>query len=366
MPPSAPPAHALQEAAEIAGRFGWVPDPGGLSWLGRGLINRSFLLSSGGRPLVLQRLNPEVFPRPRPILENLVRLSAHLAERPDLGVRIPALIRGIRGQAWVQAEDGACWRLLEYIEGGTPLEALTTARQAEEVGHTLGRFHRAVADPPLATLAETLPNFHVTPHYVARLRLLRPPSAVGQAGEVRAALAFVNARAATAGGLEQARHAGQLPQRVIHGDPKLDNILFDPGGRHALALIDLDTVQPGLLHYDLGDCLRSCCNRHGEGTTGAQRPIFDLFLCRQVLGAYAESVAGLLRKADIAWLFEAIRLIPFELGVRFLTDHLEGDRWFRVARPGENLARAQVQFALTRDIEAREAAIREIIEDCFR
>lgn len=157
---------------------------------------------------------------------------------------------------------------------------------------------------------------------------------------------------------------GLIPERVVHGDPKLDNLLFDAEGRRALAMIDLDTVQPGLTLHDIGDCLRSCCNRRGEFTSESH-VAFDLDVCRPLLRAYADQTRELLVPAELALLFDAIRLIPFELGLRFLTDHLQGNRWFRVSAPGQNLAKARVQFALVTDIERKEGEIRAIIAACF-
>jgi Ser/Thr protein kinase RdoA (MazF antagonist) len=145
---------------------------------------------------------------------------------------------------------------------------------------------------------------------------------------------------------------------VIHGDPKLNNILFDASSGLAVAMIDLDTVKPGLIHYDLGDCLRSCCNRAGEG--GAESVEFDVAICREVLAGYFAAAEQFLTEPDIAYLFDAIRLLPFELGLRFLTDHLAGDRYFHVTEPGQNLRRAQVQFRLVASIERQEKAIRSV------
>jgi Ser/Thr protein kinase RdoA (MazF antagonist) len=246
------------------------------------------------------------------------------------------------------------------------LEAVNDPGQAAEAGRALGAFHRRVRDLSPARLTHTLPGFHVTPAYLERLTdALQSGGAACHTPELRTALRRVAARRAEAGVLEAARAAGSVPERVVHGDPKLGNILFDRDGRRALALIDLDTVQPGLALYDLGDCLRSCCNRAGESPAGEPAAVFDLALCEPLLGAYAAETRGLLTAAEVALIPEAAWLIPFELGVRFLTDHLEGDQWFRVAHPGQNLHRALVQLALAEDAERRAADIRRIVESCF-
>jgi Ser/Thr protein kinase RdoA (MazF antagonist) len=176
-------------------------------------------------------------------------------------------------------------------------------------------------------------------------------------------LAVVEARRGVAPVLEDARREGTLRVRPIHGDPKVTNVMVDETTGRAVGLIDLDTVNPGLLHYDLGDCLRSACNRLGEETGAWGEVRFDLSLCRAVVTGYLSAAAGTLTEADTAYVYDAVRLIAFELGLRFLTDHLEGDVYFRTRRPGQNLARALVQFRLTESIEAQEPAIRLLVDE---
>jgi Ser/Thr protein kinase RdoA (MazF antagonist) len=356
----------LTEAAAIAARFALDTPVQRLEPLGGGLINSSFLVEAGGSRWVLQRINGAVFPYPERIMDNLAALSAHLAAQPAAGLCVPGLVPAADGGAWVRGDDGAVWRLMAFIEGSRVLPRLEDEAQAREVGRALGAFHRSVHDLPSGSMVVTLPGFHSIPGYLdAFTGALRRGEGDRHPPEIGAAIAFVAARQGNAGVLEKARRDGHLPERVIHGDPKLDNILFDREGIRALGLIDLDTVQPGLVHYDIGDCLRSCCNRGGESSPRAAAPAFDLDLCRAILAAYAERMGDLLAPAEVALLYQAVRLIPFELGLRFLTDHLEGDRYFRVSAPGENLVRAGIQFALVEDIERKARQIRGIIAGCF-
>jgi Ser/Thr protein kinase RdoA (MazF antagonist) len=245
------------------------------------------------------------------------------------------------------------------------LAQVTTEAQGQEVGFALGRFHRLLAGLDPTRIAVTLPGFHVTPAYLAQLdRALaeQPPDTRDAA--LTQALAEVERRRDLADSLEGARQAGRIPLRVAHGDPKLDNILFHRGDGRALALIDLDTIQPGLIQHDLGDCLRSCCNRQGESATH-EGVHFDLDCATAILSAYAAEMRDVLGAAELASLYDGIRLIPFELGVRFLADHLAGDRYFRVTRRGENLTKALTQFALAGDIERQENEILGLIRDAF-
>jgi Ser/Thr protein kinase RdoA (MazF antagonist) len=252
---------------------------------------------------------------------------------------------------------------MECIEPSRTLQRLDSIAQATEVGRTLGRFHRlgALLDPDM--MAVTLPGFHHTPGYLAAL-----DAAVGETGghaEVADALTFINARRGLVPVLEHALARGRTRRRLIHGDPKLDNLLFDPTGCRALCLIDLDTVQPGLLHHDIGDCLRSCCNRAGETGDDGAGARFDVELCSAILAGYAEAAGGLLSAHEVQLMTPAVRLIPLELGIRFLTDHLQGDRYFRVRYRGENLHKARRQLALVADIERQQAAIESAVRRAF-
>ena len=336
--------------------------------LGKGLINLSFRVSAGGRDWVLQRLNGEVFAHPERIMANLRLLAGHGAQASALGLKIPALVPGRDGAPFVRAPDGGLWRLMELITDAVTLARLETEDQAREVGRVLGRFHRLAAELPREGLQVSLPGFHHTPTYLARhlrARALAKDLAHTDPAVLEDCLDRVDSRRDLAEVLESAYAQGRIAERVIHGDPKLDNILFDAAGGRALALIDLDTVQPGLIQQDLGDCLRSCCNRMGESPEGRARPAFDLGLCAAILGGYGQEAASLLRRGDIAVLYDSIRLLPFELALRFLTDHLEGDRYFRVDHRGQNLEKARTQLDLLADIEAKEPAIRRIIADAF-
>lgn len=354
-----------RNATAIADGFALSAPVTAIEPYGTGLINATFLVTAAYSGYILQRINDAVFPEPKRIMANLALLDAHLGTRDSSGFRIPALIPARDGKPFVLGDDGGVWRLMERIPNSRSLARIDTLEQAQEVGRILGRFHACTSDLPVDGLAVTLPGFHCTPSYLARFfRVLKKPTA-DQPDELRQAVASVTARQGRAAFLENARRRGQVPMRVIHGDPKLDNILFDRETDRALSLIDLDTVQPGLLHYDIGDCLRSCCNRVGESANGHGDIRFDLDLCGAILDAYAKETRGVLERAEIGLLFDAIRLIPFELGLRFLTDHLEGDRYFRVAERGQNLRKARVQFALVKDIEDKEQEIRRIVAECF-
>ena len=367
----------MTEALEaIADRFHPRERITGIRSLGSGNVNETFLVTHEGRresgAFVLQRLNRTVFARPDLVMGNLLALGEHVQRRlqsppPELQGRrweVPQVLPSRQGAAaWVE-QDGEVWRSISYIGAATTTDVITDRRQAREVGYGLGMFHSLISDLPVDALADTLEDFHVTPSYLRRFDAvlceqtgLRPSAALGDA------MAFVEQRRDGVDVLEAAVERGELHQRPIHGDPKINNVMMDEATGQAVGLIDLDTVKPGLIHYDIGDCLRSCCNPFGEETRELDQVRFDLGLAESILEGYLSVAAGFLSEWDRAYLPDCIRLIPFELGLRFLTDHLEGDRYFRTAFPGHNLQRAQVQFRLTLSIESQMEQIRRLIED---
>lgn len=356
---------------EIAAVRRFLPQAGrpSVKPLGQGLINRTWLVEQDGQRYVLQQINADVFPDVEAIAFNLLRLERWLGSQPATGIRLPRLIADTGGAAIVHDADGRAWRMLEYIDRSRVLTALTRPEQARAVGNVLGRFHSAFAELDPSELKLTLPDLHDTPGYRSKLAAALETPTRPVCEDVLAALAQIDSRADRLPALHQALEGGLLSLRVTHGDPKLDNVLFAEHADDALCLIDLDTVQPGLLHHDIADCLRSCCNRAGEDRSGdgseAGRIAFDLAIARALMSGYAQAAGSLFDTRSSELLMLAIGLIPLELAMRFLTDHLQGDRYFRVTHPRQNLIKAKRQLALVADIDAKADAIQAIITDSF-
>lgn len=403
MPPlQAPPKLNATHLAELTGRFAIEGETTCVEPLGNGNVNDTFRVDTdGGESYVLQRLNTRVFARPDLVMANLERLTLHCRAKGDQpGCQLPSPIpvrpatgnrsrrssgdpsadgntdgnrdgkTDGRGDAYLLREpDGSVWRLLSFIGGARSVDALDNSAQAEQIGKGLGRFHALVHDLPGDQLHDTLEGFHVTPryleHYHQVLSQARATASASQAGwacaESAACETFVAERLDLAPVLERACAAGRLQRRPIHGDPKVNNVLLCESSGRALALVDLDTVKPGLLHYDIGDCLRSACNRAGEETTDLETVHFDLELAEALLRGYLAEARSCLSQADLEHLYDAIRLLPFELGLRFFTDHLAGNVYFKARHPRHNLDRALVQFRLTESIEAQERELRTLI-----
>ena len=212
-------------------------------------------------------------------------------------------------------------------------------------------------------MSDTLPGFHLTPGYLAHYDEVLERQGVRSSPEVDYGLRFVAERREFAAVLEDARAQGRLRERPMHGDPKINNVMLDTATGQAVALVDLDTVKPGLVHYDIGDCLRSGCNPLGEETGDWERVRFEPELCRAMLQGYLSVARDFLTESDYTYLYDAIRLIAFELGLRFFTDYLGGNVYFKARHPEHNLARALVQFKLTESIESQAASLGAIIRD---
>jgi Ser/Thr protein kinase RdoA (MazF antagonist) len=345
----------------------------GLQDYGHGNVNDTFLVTVKGAAephFILQRLNLRVFPRPELIMGNLGIVSEHVRRgwersplRPGRPFEVPRLVRTRDGRDHIIDAGGAFWRALSFIEAAETFNVIKDTRHAREVGYALGMFHTLLSDLAPGRLADTLPGFHVTPGYLAHYDEVVAKPGASWSPEVDYGRRFVAARRAWAPVLEQARARGELRERPIHGDPKVNNVMLDTTTGQAVAMVDLDTVKPGLVHYDIGDCLRSGGNPLGETPEDWEKVRFEPELCRAILAGYLLLARDFLTETDYSYLYDAIRLLAFELGLRFFTDYLAGNVYFKARHPEHNLARALVQFKLTESIEAQAAAIRAIIRD---
>ena len=356
----------------VAGQFiqqGRVTD---IREFGNGNINDTFLVTLNGaekKQLVLQRVNTRVFRQPKRVMRNMRIATEHLHQRLELsplrtGRRwevLRVLLTDDGNDHSIDA-DGSFWRAVSFIEDAESFDTITDSAHAQEVGYALGIFHTLLSDLPPEMLADTLEGFHITPRYLRHFDEVLAKNPAGKSPEIQYCVQFVRKRSAWAHVLEDARLQGRLPVRPIHGDPKVNNILIDTRTGLAVSIVDLDTIKPGLIHYDIGDCLRSGCNLLGEETGAWETVRFEVDLCRSILQSYLPLVRVFLTQYDYAYLFDALRLIAFELGLRFFTDYLESNVYFKVRQPEQNLARALVQFRLTESIESQETAIRSLIQ----
>lgn len=258
-------------------------------------------------------------------------------------------------------EQGGFWRAMNFIDSAQTHESLLSPSHAREVGWALGTFHSLMSDLPAEKLADTLPGFHHTPNYLDNFQKALANSTKGASPEINFCINFIDQRRKEAHLLEEAKRQKKLFDRPIHGDPKVSNIMIDTQSDQAVSIIDLDTVKPGLIHYDIGDCLRSGCNSLGEESNSAKHVFFDLDLCQEILKGYLGQAKNFLTKYDCQYIYDAARIISFELGLRYFTDYLNNNIYFKVTSPNQNLDRAMVQFYLTKSIEQQKKSIKALV-----
>ena len=341
--------------------------------LGNGNINDTFLVTTqAGDRFVLQRINTQVFRHPQWVMENMKIVTEHIhsklqaqnlnGDRLERLWETPRVILTNSGADHFVDETHEFWRAISFIDQAETIDRIEDPVHAVEVGIALGTFHGLVGDITAADLHDTLEGFHLTPVYLEQYHQVLLNSTLQKTPEIDQCLQWVSDRTSFATILEDAKRSGKLALRIMHGDPKVNNVMFDSMTHKAISMVDLDTVKPGLIHYDIGDCLRSGCNVMGEEAKNWEAVQFDIGLCEIILQGYLPQVKGLLTSFDYDFIYDSIRLITFELGLRFLTDHLAGDTYFKTNYPTHNLQRAMVQFQLMESLENQEDKVRTMVE----
>lgn len=367
-------------AAQIADQFEVAGRLASIRPTGSGNVNDTYLAvfrtHFSEERIIVQRVNEHVFSRPEWIMENMSILTNHChkqlqveSQTADRIWQLPRIVPCRNGQDFFQDEHGGIWRALTLIASATSFDVAQSAEHALEAGTVLGQFHRLLSTMNPLSLRDTLPGFHETPEYLEKYDdVMKTESArelVERSMEVRNLTRFVEKRREFARILQNALDAGELQTRLIHGDPKISNIMIDNDTFKGTSIIDLDTAKPGLIHYDFGDALRSLCNRQGEETEDVGKVSFDLVLCEAFVRGYIIHAGSFLTDNDKKYLYDSIRLITFELGLRFFQDYLAGNVYFKVKSPEQNLHRAKIQFKLCESIETRRRQINEVLEKVF-
>ena len=230
---------------------------------------------------------------------------------------------------WIDP-DGCFWRVISFIENSESFDSVINLDHAAEVGFAIGFFHTLVSDLPANRLKDTLEGFHITPIYLGRYLAVLEKRCAPASLDAAYCMDFIDRRKEFAPILEKAKADGRLSLRIIHGDPKVSNVMIDTRTGLAVSIVDLDTVKPGLVHYDIGDSLRSCCNPLGEDPGKPDEVRFEPELCQALLRGYFSVAKGFLTECDLEFIYDSIRLLAYELGVRFFCDYLEGDVYFKV------------------------------------
>lgn len=317
---------------------------------------------------VHQRINQHVFPQPERLMENIARVIAHLREKlrseraPDPARRALTLVRTENGKSYYVDQQGAYWRTYVYIEGTCTHNTVDTPDRARRAGAAFGRFEHMLADLPGPSLHETIRHFHDTRRYYRALCRAVTGDEHDRAISARSEIDLVMKRESIVDLLRGSQVRGELVERVVHNDTKINNVLFDIASSEAICVIDLDTVMPGLVMHDFGDLARTSLSPSAEDERDLTRVYVRLPVFAALVEGYLETATPFLNACEIDLLPAAARMITFETGMRFLMDYLEGDRYFKARYPSHNLARARNQFRLLQSMEQQQDAMSAIVE----
>lgn len=334
--------------------------PVGSSVYGSGHINDTFLIrvldeQKQLRRFLLQKLSPAAFRNPEQLMENFVRITSYLEQKiresgGDPEREVLHLVPARDGRPYYKDPEGCFWRLLPFIEGTFSTRESSPAL-CEEGARAFGRFLFLLKDFPSETLTETIPDFHNTEVRLQKLEAVLEKDPIGRADSAAEEIRFVQKRRSDCSVIRDALRRRILPCRVTHNDAKLDNLLFDLTSRKAICPVDLDTVMPGVSVFDFGDLVRSGCIHRQPAEENSSEALFDLRIYEACLRGYLAGTNGVLTPSECAFLPWGARLMALELGIRYLTDYLEGDVYFRANYPKQNLDRCRLQFQLTKEME---------------
>lgn len=351
----------LAEEFAAEGRPVWVES------YGNGHINDTYLLireaEEGKRRYILQRINHKIFKEPDKLMENIVGVTGYLREKlcavgGDPERETINVIKTVRGENFFRDEQGGFWRMYAFIEGAVSMEAADEASFYESAV-AFGHFQSLLADYPAHTLHVTIEKFHNTPDRYRKLRRAVEADVCGRAKEVREEIEFALAREKEAGIPQRMLERGELPLRVTHNDTKLNNVMMDEVTGKGVCVIDLDTVMPGLAIFDFGDSIRFGASTAAEDEKDLTLVSCSMDLYEAYVKGFLEGCGHSLTRAEKEMLPEGARIMTLECGVRFLTDYLQGDVYFKTHRAGHNLDRCRTQFKLVADMEQK----REIMEE---
>lgn len=328
---------------------------------GKGHINDTYrVVSDRGAQYIFQRINTHVFPNVNGLMDNIAAVTAYLGARAETAREAMSLVKTKQGENYYTDGQGGCWRAYDFVENSICLQKIEEPADFYECGLAFGRFQEMMADFPAETLCETIVDFHNTPDRYAKFKRAVEADVCGRDESVREEIHFALSLEEEAGKLHGMRLNGKLPTRVTHNDTKINNVLMDRYSRKALCVIDLDTVMPGLAAYDFGDSIRFGAATAAEDERDLSRMRLDTALYESYSRGFLRACTSL-SQTEIETLPLGAFTMTLECGVRFLTDYLEGDHYFKISNAQQNLDRCRTQFTLAADIRRHMPLLRQIV-----
>lgn len=317
---------------------------------------------------LLQRINTNVFKNPVELMENVCGVTSFLREKIKNNGGDPeretlTVYSAKDGKNYYKASDGGCWRMYNYVEDTFTVNELTNAEDFRNAALSFGNFQNLLADYPIETLYDTIPNFHNTPSRFEDFKTAVETNASGRKDNALAEIEFAFAREKDCSVITDLLGTEKVPVRVTHNDTKLNNVLFDKNTKKGICVVDLDTVMPGSALYDFGDSIRFGANTAAEDEKDLSRVSLSLEYFRAYVDGYLETAGESLTETEIDLLPFAAKLLTFECGMRFLGDYINGDVYFKIEYPEHNLVRARTQFKLVEDMERKFDEMTKIVNE---
>ena len=315
-----------------------------------------------------QKINQSVFRDPVSLMQNVMRVTGHIREKlelqgaKDLTRKSLNVVPTRKGEPFYCDGEGDCWRTFIFVEGVQTFESVQSPRQAFEAGKAFGKFQGLLVDLPGDRLAETIPDFHNSRKRFSALQKAIELDHCNRARAAAAEIDFALKREPMVDVLLQAHAQGGIPERITHNDTKFNNVMLDVETGEEMCVVDLDTVMPGLVLYDFGDMVRTTTSPTLEDEKDLSKVQMQMPMFEQLARGYLLEACQFLTPAERSYVAFSGKLITFTIGLRFLTDFLAGDTYFRIHRPGHNLERCRTQFKLVESIASQEESMQAFVD----
>lgn len=347
----------------VLSQFSLTGAPVSCQKYGNGHINETYRVEcADGAWYILQKINTTIFLDVAALMRNIQLVTDHLSRRADSRREVLTLVPTVAGNAYAVSENGDCWRVYEFVRDSVCFERADTPDIFRASAAAFGGFVNLLADFDASRLTETIPHFHDTPVRYAALENAVSLDTAGRCASARREIDALLSYQSFAHTLTDLQSAGDLPLRVTHNDTKINNVLFDAATYRGLCVIDLDTVMPGLIAYDFGDSIRFGASTAPEDEPDLSRVELDLGLYEAYLGSYLNTCGRSLTELEKAMLPVGAKMMTYECGIRFLADYLNGDVYFHINYPEQNLHRARTQLKLVQDMDKKWSVMQSILK----
>ncbi len=356
--------------AEIIDQFQIKGPVSSIEPFGGGHINDTYFVkcqNSGGPDYLLQKVNTYVFRDIVGLMSNISIVTSHLRQKlldrkiPDIASRSLQLFKVKDDSLYFEDEDNQCWRVFNFVEDHKVYDGAPNTEIAYEGARMFGQFLNDLSDLDPKRVVDTIPNFHNIKFRLDNLEKAISVNPKGRVDQVKEQIKYVRSSYEIMSVIQNLGEKGLIPPRIVHNDTKINNVLFDKHNK-GLCVIDLDTIMPGYVHYDMGDGVRTCANTGAEDDADLSNISYDLEMFKAFSSGYIQSVSSILNEVERSTLANAALLFPFIMGVRFLTDYIAGDVYYKINYEDHNLIRAKAQLKLAADGESKMSELESIVK----